>query len=479
MKKNYDVIIVGAGPVGLWLACELKLAGVGVAILERRIERTVQSRALTIHGRSLEVFALRGLADRFLSTGKPIPTGHYGVLDTRLDFSPFDTRFPYTLFIPQAVTEERLEERALELGVTILRGITVNGIHEEADAVRVNTDNGEFVGAFLVGADGARSIVREQAGISYDGAEARNSLMLADVVLASPPAKPVVSVTNEHGSVMIAPLGDGRHHRIVLVDPQRTHVPRTQPVTLDEVAEPTARILGEDHQPIDPIWLSRFADETRLAGTYRKGRILLAGDAAHIHAPMGGQGMNVGLQDALNLGWKLAAVVKSEAPQELLDTYDAERRPIGQILYTNTLAQVGLVTRFDPATLALRETLNDLLKIPAVNHRLAGELSGFDVAYGADAKAAAASGWLSPGVRVPDIELAVGDGSSATLYSHLTSGHWLHLSFVPGASVCGPDWLQPHGIKAVVAAPSTHTALRAVKALLVRPDGYVSAIEQE
>jgi 2-polyprenyl-6-methoxyphenol hydroxylase-like FAD-dependent oxidoreductase len=479
MKLNYDVVIVGAGPVGLWLACELKLAGVNVAVVERRTERTAQSRALTIHGRSLEVFALRGLADRFLSTGKPIPTGHYGVLDTRLDFSPFDTRFPYALFIPQAVTEERLEERATELGVVIVRGVAATGILEDGNRVHISTDSGEYSASYVVGADGARSIVREQAGISYEGAKARNSLMLADVVLALPPAKPVVSATNEHGSVMIAPLGDGKHHRIVLVDPRRTHVPRTEPVTLDEVAGPTARIIGEDYQPRDPIWLSRFADETRLAGTYRKGRILLAGDAAHIHAPMGGQGMNVGLQDALNLGWKLAAVVKGEAPDKLLDTYDEERRPIGKILYTNTLAQVGLVTRFDPATLALRETLNELLKMPLVNHRLAGELSSFDVAYGTDAKAAVPAGRLAAGVRVPDIELVGKDGVFMSLYSQMGEGRWLHLSFKPGASVSGPDWLQSSLVKSVAAVPSGHTALRGVRALLVRPDGYVAAVDQE
>ena len=479
MKMNYDVVVVGAGPVGLWLACELKLAGVDVAVLERRKERTAQSRALTIHGRSLEVFALRGIADRFLSKGKPIPTGHYAALDTRLNFSTFDTRFPYTLFIPQAVTEARLEERALELGVTVLRGITVTGIRDDGSRVHISTDGGEFSGSYVVGADGARSVVREHAGISYEGAEARNSLMLADVVLALPPAKPVVSATNKHGSVMIAPLGDGKHHRIVLVDPQRTHVPRTEPVTLQEVAGPTARIVGEDYQPREPIWLSRFADETRLAGTYRKGRILLAGDAAHIHAPMGGQGMNVGLQDALNLGWKLAAVVKGEAPDKLLDTYDEERRPIGQILYTNTLAQVGLVTRFDPATLALRETLNDLLKIPAVNHRLAGELSGFDVAYGADAKAALTAGQLAAGVRVPDIELVGRDGGPMSLYSLLVEGRWLHISFKPGASVSGPEWLRSSSVQSMAVAPSGHAALRGVRALLVRPDGYVAAVDQE
>lgn len=188
--------------------------------------------------------------------------------------------------------------------------------------------------------------------------------------------------------------------------------------------------------------------------------------------------MNVGLQDALNLGWKLAAVLKGEAPDKLLGTYDEERRPIGKILYTNTLAQVALVTRFDPGTLALRETLNQLLKIPTVNH-LAGELSGFDVAYGADAKAAVTAGQLTAGVRVPDIELVGKAGVSMSLYSLLVEGRWLHLSFKPGASVSGPEWLRSTSVQSLAADPSDHAALRRVRALLVRPDGYVAAVDQE
>lgn len=476
MKKSFDVIIAGAGPVGLWLACELKLVGVDVGVIERRTERVTQSRALTIHGRSLELFALRGLAGRFLAEGKPIPTGHYAVLDTRLDFSPFHTRFPYTLFIPQAVTEGLLEEHAKNLGVDFLRGATVTSVNDDGEKVRVSSNAGEFSASYVVGADGARSVVREQAGIAFEGFEGLNTLMLADVVLASPPAQPVVSVANEHGLIMIAPLGDGKHHRIVLVDPQRTNVARTEPVMLGEIADATQRITGEDYQPRDAIWLSRFTDETRLAETYSKGRVLLAGDAAHIHAPMGGQGMNVGLQDAMNLAWKLAAVIKEDAPAGLLDSYGDERRPVGHILYTNTLAQVGLVTRFDPATLALRKTLNDLLAIPAVNHRLAGELSGFDVAYRAEDNETLAAGMLAAGIRVPDVDLAVADGTATTLYGLMTEGKWLHISFERDARATPPEWLLPQGIHSVTALPLDDDAFRGVKALLVRPDGYAAAV---
>ncbi|MFI0842622.1 FAD-dependent monooxygenase [Mesorhizobium sp. IMUNJ 23232] len=476
MKKTYEVIVAGAGPSGLWLACELRLAGVDVAVIERRAERSRQSRALTMHGRSLEIFALRGLADRFLATGKPIPTGHYAALDTRLDFSPFETSFPYTLFIPQAATEERLETRAAELGVDILRGTAVTGIEDCGDHVLVSTDGGACSALYVVGADGARSLVREQTGIAFEGVAARNTMMLADVVLGVPPARPVVSVTDENGSVMIAPLGDGVHHRIVLVDPERMHVPRSEPVTLEEVATAAERILGIDCQPGDPIWLSRFTDETRLASAYRKGRVMLVGDAAHIHAPMGGQGMNVGIQDAMNLGWKLAAVVRGRAPEILLDSYEAERRPVGQTLYANTLAQAGLVTRFDPATLALRATLNDLLAIPAANRRLAGELSGFDLAYGAWMATTRASGHLAAGGRVPDVSLTTTGERERNLYRLLEAGDWLHLAFDAGAEAPSPAWLDANAVRSVSATPKDDGIFAGVRAALVRPDGYAAAV---
>jgi 2-polyprenyl-6-methoxyphenol hydroxylase-like FAD-dependent oxidoreductase len=479
MKKTYEVIVAGAGPAGLWLACELRLAGVDVAVIERRAERSAQSRALTVHGRSLEIFALRGLADRFVAAGKPIPTGHYAALDTRLDFSPFETAFPYTLFIPQAATEEQLEMRAAELGVDILRGTAVTGIEDLGDHVRVSAGGEVFTSLYVIGADGARSLVREQAGIAFEGSAARNTMMLADVVLGVPPARPVVSVTDENGSVMVAPLGDGIHHRIVLVDPRRMHVSRSEPVTLEEVADAALRILGLDCQPRDPIWLSRFTDETRLASAYRKGRVMLVGDAAHIHAPMGGQGMNVGIQDAMNLGWKLAAVLKGTAPETLLDSYEAERRPVGETLYANTLAQAGLVTRFDPATLALRTTLNDLLAIPAANRRMAGEISGFDLAYGPEAAVGRTNGRLAAGARVPDTVLATQGEDEKSLYPLLEAGNWLHLAFDAGAEAPPPAWLDANAIRFVSAAPKDDGIFAGVRAALVRPDGYAAAVVRQ
>ncbi|WP_113447873.1 FAD-dependent monooxygenase [Rhizobium cremeum] len=479
MRNFHEVIIVGAGPVGLWLACELRLAGVDVLVLERRTERSQQSRALTIHGRSIELFALRGLEKHFLDAGRPIPSGHFGVLDTRLDFSTFDSHFPFTLYLPQSDTEAKLEERAIELGARVLRGESVTGIEEQDGQVLVSMDRAVHACAYLVGADGARSIVRESAGIPFSGAPARHTMMLADVVLAAPPARSVLSTVNENGCAMVAPLGDGQHHRIVLVDPLRSHVARTEPVTLEEVTQSARRILGSDFGARDPIWMSRFADETRLADSYRRGRILLAGDAAHIHAPAGGQGMNVGLQDAMNLGWKLAMVVRGQAPASLLDSYGEERRPVGEGLYKNTLAQVALMTEFNPATLALRDALNGLLQIPAVNQRLAAELSGFGVRYGRTDTDVVGTDHSKAGTSVGDVELVLDDGSETTLYRLMQDGRWLDLSLQPGIRAARPGWLREENVTTISAkmksVPPADLPMGQPVAMTIRPDGYLYA----
>lgn len=479
-RDDFDVTIVGGGPAGLWLACELALARIRVCVLERRIERVPQSRALTIHGRSIELFALRGIADRFLSQGKPIPTGHFGVLETRLDFSDFQSRFPFTLFLAQTVTEGVLEERALELGVAIRRGHEVQAIQALADKAIVTGASGEtsfrLSSAYLIGADGARSIVRSQAEIGFEGYAARNTMMLGDVVLGAPPEVPAIMTTNTAGSMMIVPLGDGVHHRIVLLDPTRAQAPQNEPLTLGELSNSVARIAGVDYGLRDPIWLSRFADETRLAEKYRRGRIFLVGDAAHIHAPMGGQGMNVGLQDAMNLGWKLAHVIKGTAPDSLLDTYEAERRCVGERLYFNTLAQVALITNLDHATMALRQTLNDLLKIPEANRKFADDLSGFGVSY-AKPVVAVPIGWQYiagvSGNRLIDQDLSA-PGKWTSLYDASSTGDWLLLQF--GQSTALTRDLPPELIALNLPAAPEGSQFSGIRAALVRPDGYVDHV---
>jgi len=484
MRSTVDVAVVGGGPVGWMVACELALAGVSVSVHERRTERVKQSRAMTLHPRSLEILALRGLADRFLARGRPLPTAHYGVLDTRLDFSALDTAFPFTLFIPQAITEALLEERARELGVDIHRGHQVTGLRQDPEGVDVEgtLEGGTFRvrARYVVGADGARSTVRTLADIPFQGTEATMSLLLGDVVLGTPPVQPAWTTVNEHGTLMVAPLGDGRHHRVVMNDPLRSGVPVSEPVTLEELARSLRSIDGSDFGMHSPLWLSRFGNETKLAATYRSGRVFLAGDAAHIHLPAGGQGLNVGLQDAMNLGWKLAGVLRGLAPEALLDSYHRERHPVGASLLRNTLSQTALMSTFDPAGLALRETLSGLLTLPDANRKLAEQIAALDVAY-AEPPLPAPPGPDKvsglPGGRLPDLTLRGTKGASHSLYSLMHEGRWLLLRREnsaprPALTAAWADWTN------VVTAdiPAREKDWGEWTSLWVRPDGHLGYV---
>lgn len=474
-NTHTEVIIVGAGPVGLTLACELRLAGIHVAVLERRAERTTQSRALTIHGRTLEMLGLRGLDQRFTALGKPLSSGHFAGLDSRLDFSSVDSPHPYTLFLPQSSTERLLEERLLEEDVAIVRGALVGQVQQDAHGVMVSgTCEGEpfsLRAQYLIGADGAHSLVRQQADIPFDGVAATCSMLMGDVLLRHPPASPVLALTNAAGSLMMVPLGDGRH-RVIVMNAQRPHVAATEAATLEELAQVSTAIAGHDFGLHDPVWLSRFGDETRLARRYRQGRIFLAGDAAHIHMPAGGQGMNVGMQDAMNLGWKLAGVLKGHAPDSLLDSYHAERHPVGQALQHNTLAQTALLTRFDPHTLALRAAVSDMLAQPELNRKMASDLSGFGLRYPAPlASSAGHAGWT--GRRAPDWLLRLADGTAVGIHELLHAGKWLHLAIgdAPGAPPFGFDRAWLTALKVRTAAPP----MAGLASILIRPDGYIDA----
>ncbi|WP_062769610.1 FAD-dependent oxidoreductase [Sphingopyxis terrae] len=473
--KKVDVVVVGGGPVGLWTACELKLAGLDVAVLERRIARTDQSRALTIHGRTVELFAMRGIADRFLAEGKPIPTGHYAALDTRLDFSSFDTQFPFTLFLAQSRTEALIEDHARELGVEFLRGHMVESITGDAAegyqlSARQECGVSVFGARAVVGADARHSIVRRTAGIAFEGSDATVSIMMGDVRLKGANGPPVRTVSNERGGVTIVPVGPGGVARVIVIDPRRMRIPVGEPLSLEELASSTRQVLGEDVQLSDPTWLSRFGDETRLAARYREGNLFLAGDAAHLHLPAGGQGMNVGLQDAMNLGWKLAAVLNGVAPDALLDSYQKERRPVGAQLARNTLAQGAVMTGFDLAHLALRAEMSELLELPEVNRRLAGVLSGFDLRYlGGDLFGDA----LGVGERVADRALRFADGTYTSIYRLLSRGKWLHLSCQSGMRMPLPEWLHPQAVDFVSASfAGLEVRDDSVAACLIRPDGY-------
>ncbi len=397
-----DVVVVGAGPTGLWLAGELRLGGATVTVLDQRRHRNPHSKALTIHPRTIEVFDCRGVADAFLAEGIRIPDGHFGGLPDRMDFSVLETPYPFTLAVPQERTEELLEHRARELGVIMRRNCRVTSLATEG----VELSTGEIVeGRFVVGCDGTRSAVRSAADIEFAGTEATTWGWLGDVVLDAPPEQVGSTVRSADGFMMMVPLPGGIH-RLVGADPARNQAEQPGELTLDGLREKVRRIAGTDFGMRDPVWLSRFSNETRQAVSYRRGTVLLAGDAAHMHFPAGGVGMNVGIQDAHNLGWKLAAVVTGQADDALLDSYDQERRPVGAALLEQTRAQTALMTTYSPEGDALRTVMSGLIAgVPEVSRLLAEGLSGLGVAY-------------ATGPRVPNLSL--GDG--ATLFERLRTG---------------------------------------------------------
>ncbi|WP_239470287.1 FAD-dependent monooxygenase [Archangium violaceum] len=481
MMDVIDVAVVGGGPTGLMLACELALAGISVRVLERRVEPVQQARALTLHPRSLEVLALRGWEGPFLERGRPLPTAHFAMLDTRLDLSALDTTFKFTLFISQTVTEQLLEERARQLGVDVRRGCEVRELRQDADGVELaGTAGGESFrcrARYVVGADGARSIVRQLAGIAFVGTDTTITAMLGDVVLAEPPATPVLSVAHLRGGLMLVPRSPGIH-RVLVVDPERMQAPVKESVTLDELRRSVTKIAGTDFGMREPQWLSRFGNETRLAENYMAGRVLLAGDAAHIHFPAGGQGLNVGLHDAMNLGWKLAGVLRDQAPPSLLESYHRERHPVGHTLLHNTEAQTALIS-FTPSGLALRDLMSDILKNPDLNRSLAERITGMDVRY-PELELPAPRREGEPvktltGKRLPDLELRLPDGATRRLYSFMRDGKWLLLRLREGNGApvqLDRGWMRwTNVVQARVG--DDREELRELSALLLRPDGHV------
>jgi 2-polyprenyl-6-methoxyphenol hydroxylase-like FAD-dependent oxidoreductase len=358
-----DVIVAGGGPTGLMLAGELALGGAEVVVLERLQARTGQSKALNLQPRSAEVLASRGLLDDLLDIAPArLPRGHFAGLP--LDYSQLPTPYPYQIGITQARVEERLAVWSRSLGAKIEYGVPVEAFTAESSGVTVNGIRARF----LVGCDGARSTVRRQSGIGFPGRDGRMCAVVADVTLAGDgPTEWTLPAPEGDGLLTVLPLGDGVF-RVLAAGPRQMAAGKDDPVPDAEIAA----ALDRDGLKLDAVrWASRFTDATRQADRYRHGPVFLAGDAAHIHSPAGGQGLNLGLQDAFNLGWKMAEVLRGGSPDALLDTYHAERHPVAARVLQSTRAQ-GVLMVPDEDVTALREVFTDLVDRDALAARVAG-----------------------------------------------------------------------------------------------------------
>jgi 3-(3-hydroxy-phenyl)propionate hydroxylase len=455
-------VIAGGGPTGLMLAGELALAGVDVVIIERRADQKVDgSRAGGLHSRTIEVLDQRGIAERFLEAGYVAPA--LGFAGIPLDISDFPTRHNYVLALWQSKIEPILAGWVEELGVPILREREVVGVAQDATGVVVETSGNVSLRAkYLVGCDGGRSLVRKMAGIEFAGLDPSTSWLIAEVAMDE---EPKLGMRREGGG--IGRMGEGGPFRVVLTE---RYVERPGESTLQDLSEALVAAYGTDYGVHSPTWISRFTDMSRQAVSYRRGRILLAGDAAHVHPPQGGQGLNTGVQDAVNLGWKLAQVVNRISPESLLDTYSAERHPVGARVLHNTMAQVALATA-DDRHQALRDAMTDLLSMDEPRRRIAGMLSALDIHYDLG------EGDPLLGRRMPDLDLQTADGPTR-VFTLLHGARPVLLNLgAPGGFDLAPwadrvrlvdarydgAWELP--VVGEVAAPP---------AVLIRPDGHVA-----
>lgn len=456
------VIVVGAGPTGLMLSIELALAGVACTILEKRAEQSNITRAFTNAPRTLELLDARGMADEVIAKGHKAPKV-WTSTGVGMDFSVIKSRFPFMLMAKQSITEHVLESRCVELGVEIVRGAEVTGIAQDPDGVTV-TINGSRTdrAAYVVGCDGAHSAVRRELGTEFVGGKTETRIVLCDVRLVGLPADALRISINSFGMTLVVPFGEGLH-RVVIWDLQNDDVPMDKPITLEEMKDAAKRIAGTDYGMHDVQWQSRFLSQQRQAVHYRNGRVLLAGDAAHTHSPIGGQGMNTGIGDALNLGWKLAAQVKGTAPAWLLDSYEAERHPIGTLVLKMTTGLTRAVLIKSKVQLAVIQFLmRNVLSIEAVRRIPRGLVTGIDLKYtGRGAKPHKLAG-----KRAQDVDL---DGDR--LYEVLRDAHFVLIdrSGAGGAARRAKlGWADRVTVRTAAAAGGRPAVM------LVRPDAYVA-----
>ena len=474
---RHAVVVAGGGPTGLMLAGELALAGVDVAVVERRPDQDLAgARAGGLHARTIEVLDQRGIADRFLSQGQKAQVA--GFASTRLDISDFPTRHPYGLGLWQNHIERILAGWAAELEVTFYRGREVTGIAQNGTGVDVELAGGEALRAdYVAGCDGGRSLVRKAAGIDFPGWDPTTSALIAEVEMTGEPEFGV-----HQDAFGIHSFGrreyEVREDRVVYADSgpvgvlvTEEHVgPAGEPPTLSDLSTALIAVCGTDYGAHNPTWISRFTDMTRQAAAYRKGRVLLAGDAAHVHAPDGGQGLNLGVQDAVNLGWKLGRVVNGTAPDSLLDTYHAERHPVAARVLRNTMAQTAL-RRPDDRIKAVGEVISELLSMDEPRKRFAAMQSGLDVHYDLGA------GHALLGRRMPDLDLATA-GGPVRVFALLHAARPVLLNF--GAAARFNAFPMPAGVQLIDAKYGGSWDLPALgevpapAAVLIRPDGYVA-----
>ena len=465
LLAEHAVVIAGAGPTGLMLAGELALAGVDVAVVERRAGQSVSgSRAGGLHSRTIEVLDQRGIADRFLSEGKT--SQGVGFAGIPLDISDFPTRHNYVLGLWQSHIERILAGWIDEFAVPIYGEREVTAFAQDDAGVDVELSDGQSLRAqYLVGCDGGRSLIRKAAGIEFPGLDPTTSNIIAEVEMAEEPECGIRrDALGIHG---ISRLDDGNRLRVLVTE---RHVGSAGEPTLRDLSDALVTVYGTDYGVHTPTSISRFTDTTRQAAAYRSGRVFLAGDAAHVHPPDGGQGLQTGVQDAVNLGWKLAQVIQRASPDSLLETYHAERHPVGARVLRNTMAAIVL-RREDERTKALRDTLSELLGLDEARKRFAANLSGLDIHYDLG------DGHPLLGRRMPDLDLLTTNGP-VRVFTLLHDARPMLLNFGEPGSIDIAGWedrvrLTEAEFSGVWELPVLG-AVTTPTAVLIRPDGYVA-----